>query len=416
MTFKYRALTANCGNDAIGKEASSRIAKMIKEDDADFYVINCQEVAFDKTRKQLQAALGPEYSVKISDRMDTHTKLSTQFHSGTGITTFVIHKNKLNVEFSLNQIIRRSVNRIGGSGYNKGGLISGITIHDNQSQEKIKIEAVSAHLDSSTMQKRNQDWQKLYHGIAKDKIDHWELLVDALPHLRLSGFDANTRNKLNKQNVENLWITGKSTPEIQALHQATLAGQQFSKSSTYKTNQEGVEGKPDQKRPGYAKGGMLDFVGVADGYELNNDITQNNVIQIGPEADTDRDHDVVICPLQHYNTLNDFVRVKGQIATQLSRAAPELVKEILEFSETASNKEKLVHIYQLFLSPNGLLNSVVDFHSKKLSDLVQAPDLAALASKQIKNMPAYFQPHPLAHQLTSFFGLKPACPSLLKKQ
>ena len=95
MPFKYRAITANCGNDVIGKKASEQIAERMHEDDADFYVINCQEVSFESTKRQLQKAVGEGYTVVCLKNMTTHTKLSTQFHSGTGIATFVIHKNNL---------------------------------------------------------------------------------------------------------------------------------------------------------------------------------------------------------------------------------------------------------------------------------------------------------------------------------
>lgn len=87
MTFKYRAITANCGNDVIGKNACKKIANMLQAEKPDFYIINCQEVAVEATLRQLQKAAGKGYTVVCIGQMATHTKLSTQFHSGTGIAT-----------------------------------------------------------------------------------------------------------------------------------------------------------------------------------------------------------------------------------------------------------------------------------------------------------------------------------------
>ena len=223
MPFKYRAITANCGNDVIGKKASEQIAERMHEDDADFYVINCQEVSFESTKRQLQKAVGEGYTVVCLKNMTTHTKLSTQFHSGTGIATFVIHKNNLAIDLQTAQEARRSSHR--SSGYNKGGLITDFTVTRSKgdgTQEKIQIQAVSGHLDSNDTQKRTKDWHNINQAIAREVTD-WNSLVSACADLRVSGYDANTRNKLTEEGAAvNLWRVpgGASTPEIQALHQA----------------------------------------------------------------------------------------------------------------------------------------------------------------------------------------------------
>ena len=111
MPFKYRVITANCGNDTIGIEASQQIAAL---GDADFLVINCQEVAIGKTLRQLQAAMSSNYKVICTGQMATHTKLATQFHSSTGIATFVIHKIDLDVAIQASQSVRRNPSRLGG--------------------------------------------------------------------------------------------------------------------------------------------------------------------------------------------------------------------------------------------------------------------------------------------------------------
>lgn len=354
MNFKFRVITANCGNDAIGSTASVVIATNLIADDADFYVINCQEVAFDKTLQQLQEAVGPDYTVAISDKMTTHTKLSTQFHSDTGIASFVIHKKNLKVDLAPSQLARRNTSRLTvGSGYNKGGLITDIVI--TSEKENIKVQTVSGHLDSEDIKSRSNDWYSLNQKLAKE-VSNWDELVRVIPHLRLSGYDANTRNKLNAKTSSNLWLT-PSAPELQALYQASLAGQHFSRESTYKTNQDNISQLPDKKRPGYAKGGMLDFVGVANGRDSSTEITQEEVIKIGLEEGTERDHDVILSPLQQYETFaDDFDLVKGQIAIRLARIAPELTKEIIGLDKNDINKARLLQVYQLFLRPRGLLN------------------------------------------------------------
>jgi hypothetical protein len=93
MPFTYSAITANCGNDSIGEVASATIANFIEDNELDFVVINCQEVNFDKTKQQLEYFVKEKgYEVKCLSQMATHTKVSTQFHSNTGIASFVSHK------------------------------------------------------------------------------------------------------------------------------------------------------------------------------------------------------------------------------------------------------------------------------------------------------------------------------------
>ena len=56
--FRYRAMTANCGNETLGTLASGEIAALLKtplKTPLDFCVINCQEVHFDKAKKELAA-------------------------------------------------------------------------------------------------------------------------------------------------------------------------------------------------------------------------------------------------------------------------------------------------------------------------------------------------------------------------
>ena len=250
MTFKYRAITANCGNDALGEVTCKMLAKRLHKDDADFYVINCQELAFDKALSQLQAAIGPNYNVIHTATMETYTKFATQFHSGTGITSFVIYKKNLEITRISSQITRRSNSRFAGSAYNKGGLVSDILIRNKDTDESLHLQTVSGHLDSGNSRKRSKDWQLINQAIAKHVSD-WDSLVEAIPHLRLSGYDANTRNKIiDGEVVVNLWLAESVDIELQALQQAVIAGRHFSKQSTYKTSTLGITTSPDGKRRG----------------------------------------------------------------------------------------------------------------------------------------------------------------------
>jgi hypothetical protein len=383
MIFKYRGLTANCGNDAIGTDASKNIAEQVKNDNADFYVINCQEVDFKKTLKQLQDVVPKDYTVTISPHvMATHTKLAMQFHGGTGIATFVIHKNDLTVEFSNSRIIRRHPSRLGdGIGYNKGGLVSDISIKKPDSNKFIKIQALSGHLDSANTIKRSQDWHNLNKALTRN-VGNWDELVQTCPHLRLAGYDANTRNKievgdkLGEKIITNLWLKSPNSPEIQALFQAVLGNQRFSGESTYKTSLNNITLLKDKRRPGYVRGGMLDFVDIADGNKKDQGIITEGVVQIPPEDSTERDHDVIMSPLQGYTMLLDFDQVKGQMAIRLAQVAPNMAQEIRDLTETDESKKQLLEVFQLFLSPEGLLNKTLELHIQKLESLEKNIDFS----------------------------------------
>lgn len=384
MTLKYRAITANCGNDTIGDIASKIIAKNLQRDDADFYVINCQEIFFDKALLQLQAAAGSNYKVMLAASMETHTNFVTQFHSGKGIASFVIYKENLDVTCVLRQIVRRSNSRLAGAAYNKGGLIADIIISNSDTNDSINLQTVSGHLDSTNSLKRSKDWQNINQAISRDVTD-WNSLVLASPHLRVSGYDANTRNKIINKNAVNLWQTSPVAVELQALQQVAIAGQHYSKQSTFKTFIPKVTSVPDSQRPDYACGGMLDFIGIADGRHLCSHISESAVIQIGVEAGSKRDHDVLISPLQRYGALSDFSRVKGQMVIRLSRVAPNLAKEIVNLQDSETNRTKLLDVYQLFLSPKGLLHSVHTFHLEKMTRIGHVSRALRFFPEALKN-------------------------------
>jgi hypothetical protein len=391
--MKYRAITANCGNDSLGKKASEGIASSLHKDkNADFYIINCQETSVDETRDQLKKAVGQGYSVTCLAQMTTHTKLSTQFHSHTGIATYIIHRKELTVTPISTSLARRNNSRLSGSGYNKGGLVTDFTVTKNKGsagEEHLQVQTVSGHLDSNDAQKRTKDWHCINQALSRE-VQTWQGLVNACPNLRVSGYDANTRNKFTEQGDSvNLWRFpgGTSTPELQALYQAAIAGQHFSDSSTYQTHKEDVTTLVDKKRPGYAYGGMLDFVGIADGKTSNLNVLSEGISRIAVDAkDSARDHDVIISPLQSYTMpVSDFDKVKGQVAQRLERSAPYLAREIIALvDENEENRNKLLAVYNCFLRPNGLINQAIFLHIEKLDFINKFIDPILEKDEQIK--------------------------------
>jgi hypothetical protein len=367
MAFIYRAITANCGNDSIGNVASEKIAELLDEK-ADFFVINCQEVDVNKTKDQLERlAQEKGHEVKCLAKMATHTKLSTQFHFDTGIASYIIHKKGFTVEVDSCVEARRDYKRFGGSAYNKGGLVTDFTVtkmHNGQ-PESLTVQTISGHLDSNDTKKRIIDWSNLHKASSQQKVDTWDDLVKACPHLRLSGYDANTRDKLEGALLVNLLTEKPDDPEVQALYRAPITDNNFSVPTTYSKSFD--KSPEDKKRPGYAARGMLDYVGISDGRMPVEHISTKSVITVEAEDSTKRDHCVVISPVQEYvRPSSEFAVVQDQMASRLHHAAPELAQEIRCFSESDEAKAKLRGIYNTYLSTPGLLNNAIVLHTTKL--------------------------------------------------
>ncbi|AWN74023.1 hypothetical protein LEAN103870_00025 [Legionella anisa] len=383
MPLEYRSITANCGNDTLGSNACEEISQLLIDDKADFFVINCQEAHFENTRKQLEDMLPEGYNVKCLSQIATHTKLDTQVFSTTGMATFVIYREGLEVNVEGKPVeARRENSRLSGSGYNKGGLVTDFTVQRSGDSESIKVQAVTGHLDAGDVVKRNQDWLNLYRATVKD-VTSWEELVDACPDLLLSGYDANTRNKFNKQNnVETkIWDNPDEYPELHALHLVSMGAAKYSTDETYshtKIDQEtGEEVIADSKREGDAARGTLDFVTIYDGNINKNESRKEldkgaMVVQVGIDPGSKRDHHVIISPPQTSITLNEFDRVKNLMATRLFGVAPDVAAKILAITEgnNEDDKEKaktqLVEYYKQYLGPNGFLDRAMDLHIRKL--------------------------------------------------
>ena len=121
VSFKYRALTANCGNTGIGDEASKVIFDQFITDKADFYVLNCQEADFKETLGQLKNICDTtKYVITCPGQMRTLTKGLGP--SANGITTFIIHKKEVTVSTLEHKLKRRNAYNFLDGSVNKGGM------------------------------------------------------------------------------------------------------------------------------------------------------------------------------------------------------------------------------------------------------------------------------------------------------
>lgn len=393
MPFKYRVLTANCGNDTIGADAVRGIVAQFNEDHADFYIINCQEVSFSKTLRQLRAQDG-NLSITCSGYMPTHTKLATQFHADTGIATFILHKKQTGVSKESTAAIRRKPTRLaGGSGYNKGGIISTFSI-SRTGEPSLKIETVSAHLDSSSAEKRSIDWQNIHEARRFNTFESFQALEQAYlnrPMIIAVGIDANTRNKVITpfESAQNPWKNPDTDPELASLHQAPIGMSRFSAASTYRayTQNIQVDTTPDRKRPGYTVGGSLDHVFISGG--KNDTKTENPVIVIDPERSTKRDHSIIISPLQTSEVRKDN-QIQNLMANDLRHASPFLAQQ-LENPDISIGEKTLLSIHNLLLSKEGLLQKMVKLHARKLA-LIKRLDSITISPKVCEELSALLFP------------------------
>ncbi len=376
MSFKYSAVTANCGNSTLGNKATKEIAHQLKQEGLDFCVINCQEVDFNATLAELKKAL-PGYSVICAGQMTTRTKNDLNvLYGNTGMASFVISKPDVQVKVNQVQAARRDPSAMFGTASNKGGVITDCSIaRGNQSLE---LQLISGHLDSNKTMERAQDWGVIQEKIAVSSQDvkNFNELVQALPDIRLSGYDANTRSKVVGNHIQNMWE--ESAYELEGLKQAPLGTGRFSADSTYKSNIEHIETDPAEgKRSGFTKGGMLDFVDVLDAMPntaKNSKIQRKQVTVIAPDDETTkRDHAVIISPpLYSIKFSDEFDQVKNQMASLLSQSAPDLARDLRELPKTDINKTVLVDIYAQYLSKEGVLNQEMDLFIQKLDAVKKA--------------------------------------------
>ncbi|KTD65517.1 hypothetical protein [Legionella spiritensis] len=388
MPLTLKAITLNCGNSGPGKKASRDIIQSITDNDTDLTLLHCQETDFNKAVKQLRKSLNNDenYEITVLHQMVTHTKLSTQFHHSTGIMTIAIHKKNINIEHH-DQEVRRGKSRFS-SAYNKGGIFSRLTIQKRNDEKPGKtyvLDLTNAHLDAFTDATRAQDWANLHNTRANTiSANSFEELCETIPDMVITGFDANTRNHLIKKDGA---LSSKSSwsdnpqPAMHSLLMAPMGNHRFSYDSTYKTNTPSVLRKPDKNRPSYARGGMLDLVAYNDvdwvREQLYNEVpvTEEAEIIIPPVKNGSRDHAVIgspDIPISKYT--RDFDKVRDYIACSLFQAAPRLTSYILDddFIELDENKDYLLHIYNAYLTPDGLMQRRLQLQSDSLQWLANS--------------------------------------------
>ncbi|MDI9819787.1 MULTISPECIES: hypothetical protein [unclassified Legionella] len=403
MALTIQVFTLNCGNGSAGQQTVQQIIDSFMASDGDLLFLNCQEVNFDLLEEELRAA-GSGFLYAFGPKMVTHTKLATAIHCQTGINILVIYKSELNVRIdqSHSQLTRRNHQRLAGSNYNKGGLITRVLA--TKDNENYVIDSLCGHLDAFYATLRATDWANL-HRLLKHVANSWEELIQLIPDFFCSGIDVNTRNKLsydlNGVTSHEAW-NWPLEPEIQNLIMAPLGNYRLSTSSTYKTTEDYILTRADPKRKGYAKGGMLDIVAYNNKAEARKQLAVNyyplvdeiNSFNFPPESGEKRDHAIIGSPLITLSLQNPFEKIRVFIGCALVYAAPELSRYLLndEFIETETNKDYLLHIYQTYLAPEGLLQKKLQLHAAKLDYTAQLKKTDSSLQKEIET--ALFYPKP----------------------
>lgn len=377
--LRYRSVSINSGNKTPGDEASAGITRIIKDENLDFFVLNCQEINYKSTITELQRLLPEGYTIQLVGSMNTKTKRNTLL-GGTGMASFVIHRNDVTVDVKSSIEARRNPYALGGTSSNKGGLVTDCTIQ-KEGSEPIHVKMVSAHLDSNLKYERAKDWGVVHKQIAKTKIENFDQLVEAIPNIQIAGYDANTRNLLVDRQVVNPWESDAF--ETEGLKQVVFGGTRFSGDSTYKSNDQGIANRAATgKRSGNTEGGMLDFTDIMDGTPTKN---KNEIIRvdvIDPEVGAKgkikgRDHAVVPSNTMGYSKpTDDFIKVRNHMAAMLEHTAPDLADGIRELPNTPESKEELIDIYNTFLSKKGLLLKEYHLFMNKLGVVQKAEELA----------------------------------------
>ena len=235
----------------------------------------------------------------------------------------------------------------------------------------IHLELVSGHLDSNKVKERAEDWGVIYEKTARSAsaIRDFDDLAKLMPHIRIIGYDANTRNKIIDKDIVNPWTA--ELREVKGFLQAPLGGLRYSGESTSKSYDPTIGTTPATgKRLGYTKGGQLDIVEILLGQVLSDpsiNITDATVIHPGDES-TNRDHAVVISPSISFDMLDDFTNVKTQMTSLLRVCAPQLSSDILNLDDTEKNKSLLVAVYKDFLSKEGLVNQEIKIYIQQISN------------------------------------------------
>ncbi|KTD45495.1 hypothetical protein Lqui_2966 [Legionella quinlivanii] len=404
MSLTLKTFTLNCGNDTPGRLAVEQLAKEMS--DVDLIVLHCQEVNFDKTYQQLRQAFPAPLEIEFAEKMVTHTKLDTQFHSQTGMATIIVRKPQVEIVHSETQLARRGEGRMD-KGYNKGGTHTALKLRKDDQEFYLSLS--NAHLDAFNEAARAKDWINL-HKTRKFHADTWDELSRKTPDMVANGYDANTRNYL----LESDGVLGSTNPwqynaepGMQELVMAPLGNQQQSRTSTYKNNLKDMPLTADKKRPGFAKGGMLDIVSVNDAGLAKQQIHQRSTsqgiqlvlkaaVKIAPEKNSGRDHSVIGSHPVAVQKQSPFLKVRDYLACSLIYAAPEITAHILDddFTDTSENRRYLLKLHEYYLSPQGMMQTQLQLHHEKLelwNKLKSSPNADKLKQGLFKNNPTWFE-------------------------
>lgn len=351
MPIILQILTTNCGNGGLGPSAISAIECCLAA--CDVLVLNCQEADFLNLEQEL-GRLNPQFFAK----MTTHTKAKTHFHQHSGLVTVVMTRDQaIDIECLRDQPVRRQGWRFK-KGYNKGGTVTEFKL--SKGGESYRILDVNAHLDAFNAAARAQDWANLQAAMLPDLAD-WAGLVAQLPDLQCAGYDANTRNTAKGSP----WEAESIPAEIQALFYCPIGRQWVSAASTYKAHIEGIETLSDPQRPGYFRGGRLDFV-CWQRHEMIA-ATGEATINIPSVANERRDHALIGGPLLELKKINDFDRVRDYLASCLGNINPDLACRMMNLADdTLENQAYLLDVYKKWLAPEGLLHKRLALQVQKL--------------------------------------------------
>ncbi|ARG96230.1 hypothetical protein [Legionella micdadei] len=413
MPLKMRVFTLNCGNGSLGNEASKQLVDQLSASKEDLFILNCQEVHFDLAMQELgKVASKKGFKVTASPQMVTHTKFGTQFHNKTGMMTLILHKPDVKVQVVNSVPARRELTRMGSgfdfAGFNKGGVLSRInvskTIAGKESQ--FSIDSFNAHLDAFSDAKRAKDWANV-HRLQKHKVDNWDELCAALPHLTCSGYDANTRNKLYLDGDTTVNRCAWDVPydhDMQSLVVAPLGNVRESRPSTYHSDNPDILVKPDRHRKNRVKGGMLDIVAYTDVTAVGKNqlesadlpLVQQSQISIEPEPNSSRDHNVIGSHTITIDEREKFDRVRETIACSLAGVAPQLAAYLLSdnFIDSSEHQDYLLNVYQRYLSPEGLLQKYLQLHAHRLQYLEEFDKQATERSRQLFSEQLFYSPQP----------------------
>jgi len=237
---------------------------------------------------------------------------------------------------------------------------------------------------------RAADWKALKKANTFT-ANYWEELVSKTPSMLIAGYDANTRDVWEEDSPtkhRNLWHEPTIDQRIAPMALTPMGSILFSADNTYKTGRASDSNpssrsstpssplasstsstsstplNPDKKRPGFAKGGALDFVAIQNNTEAvdkdpNSPRYNTAYFLMGEEDETERDHCVVASLPVTLSQTNSFEQVRNYISAELMQAAPELSKAVSSLTHSAHNKELLLMIHSLYLSPDGLLMNMI---------------------------------------------------------